>query len=174
MRRNGGGRNLSPKSIDSDNSNRADSLHSSHEGTACGPFIMDTSNLTPRQYFDIECNANTCPVVTSTPTHVGAIKKYKYRRLGLRYQGILSCSASRETILSLLSISTWLPPGCPPLLRSISIAVPPLAEDVMEAVLPWLWLRGTNAVSSRSGSCEGVGYVFCLGLNRARPARTAY
>ena len=173
MRRNGDGRNLSPGSIDSDN-NQSNNLHSSHEGTACRPFIMDTSNLTPRQCFNIEYDANTCPLVISTPMHVGAIKKYKSRRLGLRYQGTLSCSASRETILSLLSIPTWRPTGCPPLLRSISIAALLLAEDVMGAVLPWLWLRGTNAVSSRSGSCEGVGYVFCLGLDEARPVRTRY
>ena len=150
------------------------SSHSSHEGTACRPFVMDASNLTPRQYFNIEYNANTCPLVISTPMHVGAIKKYKSRRLGLRYQGTLSCSANRETILSLLSIPTWFPTGCPPLLRSISIAVLLVAEDEMEmgTVLPWLWLRGTNAVSSRSGSCKCVGYVFCLGLDEAHPLRS--
>ena len=64
---------------------------------------MDASKLDVRQHFVTERDANTYPDTISAPRQVGAIKQYKNRRLGLLYQGTLSCRASLETIASLLS-----------------------------------------------------------------------
>ena len=102
MMQNEGDCNLSSESISS-NLDQVNASHSTHDGTACRPFIMDASKLDIRQLFITEHDASTYPDAISAPRQVGAIKRYKNRRLGLQYQGTLSCCASLETIASLLS-----------------------------------------------------------------------
>ena len=104
MRQNEDDCNLSPNSAPS-NIKQVTNSHSSHEGTACRPFTMDASKLFPCQNspMAVHHHAMTYPLVISTARQVGVIKRYKCRRLGLLYQGTLSCCASWETTASLLS-----------------------------------------------------------------------
>ena len=104
MKRNEDDCNLSSKSPRS-NIREVINSHSSHEGTACRPVIMDASKLFPRPNSPIVIHhhAKTYPLDISTARQVGVIKRYKCRRLGLLYQATLSCCASRETTASLFS-----------------------------------------------------------------------